>query len=151
MDIKRVGATHQGGSDSLVTSKLFFKILEQLGDQIDMESQRNNVHGLLDEFVEPNPQPSNSAYNNNNNNNFNKMMVIPPVFNPNYNPMPIHNSFMYEQNVNNFYKHNINVNNTFFNNFFAPQFDMMRFNPGYNGLNNESELNYISNGNIVTN
>jgi CCR4-NOT transcription complex subunit 7/8 len=154
MDIKRVGTTHQAGSDSLVTSKLFFKILEQLGDQIDLEREKNNVHGLTDEFVDSAKPPKTNSYVNNNNNNngngFNPKMMGMPGFNPNFHPMTIHSTLIYQQNVNNFYRPNINVNNGFYNNFFPPQFDMMRFNGNYNCLNSD-DMNYISNNNIVTN
>jgi len=150
LDVKRVGAAHQAGSDSLVTSKLFFRIVQQFGDQIDLEREKNNVFGLVDEYMDTGNKQSNQGYEKNvynNNGQFSKVMMPPPGFNY---PMTMHSNFIYQQNVNNFYKPNIN--NGFFNNFLPPQFDMMRFS-NYNGniLNGENELNYISNGNIVTN
>jgi len=77
-------------------------------------------------------------------------MMVMPGFAPNYHPMAVHNTLIYSQNVNNFYKPSINVNNAYFNNFYVPpQYDMSRFTYG-TGVNCEND-NYTSNGNIVTN
>lgn len=45
LDIQRVGAIHQAGSDSLVTSKLFYKILENFPD-FDINAEKNKLYGL---------------------------------------------------------------------------------------------------------
>lgn len=161
MEVKRVGSTHQAGSDSLVTSKVFFRVLEQFGEQIDLEGERNNVHGLVDDYNnEYKPVQTNNNNNtyehpqtkSSNNNGFAPKMMAMPGYAPNYHPMTTHNPVIYSQNVNNFYKPNINVNTAFFNNFFVPQYDMSRHVANYGtGVNYENEFNYVSNGNIVTN
>jgi len=43
--VQRVGSTHQAGSDSLITSKLFFKIAEQF-PEIDFDKEKNKLFGL---------------------------------------------------------------------------------------------------------
>jgi len=45
LDVQRIGATHQAGSDSLITSKLFYRIAEQF-PEIDFVNERNKVYGL---------------------------------------------------------------------------------------------------------
>ena len=71
MDIKRLGCTHQAGSDSLITSKLFFKLLETYNDQIDIIGDKNKIYGLnyglfddLD-IKSTNSPPVNINYGNN--------------------------------------------------------------------------------------
>jgi CCR4-NOT transcription complex subunit 7/8 len=46
MDVKRLGSTHQAGSDSLITSKLFFKLLENYQEHVDLLSDKNKIFGL---------------------------------------------------------------------------------------------------------
>jgi len=46
LDIKRIGNTHQAGSDSLVTSKVFFKLLANFNDHIDVFSDKNKLFGF---------------------------------------------------------------------------------------------------------
>lgn len=46
MDIKRLGSTHQAGSDSLVTSKLYFKLLDTYPEHIDIMNDKNKIFGL---------------------------------------------------------------------------------------------------------
>lgn len=54
LDIRIIGNSHQAGSDSLVTSKVFFKLLRDFGEQVDIINDRNKLHGftykLADEF-----------------------------------------------------------------------------------------------------
>ena len=45
LDIQRVGAIHQAGSDSLVTSKLFYRILESF-PELDIDAEKNKLFGL---------------------------------------------------------------------------------------------------------
>jgi CCR4-NOT transcription complex subunit 7/8 len=65
LDLKRIGQSHQAGSDSLVTSKVFFKLLSNFNDHIDIFNDKNKLFGfsykVLDEF----------EWNQNFNNNYN--------------------------------------------------------------------------------
>ena len=67
-DIQRVGSAHQAGSDSLVTSKLYFKIIEQFSDNIDLKSVKNSVSGIDEERIS-NPLSLNESHNLKMNNN----------------------------------------------------------------------------------
>ena len=46
MDIKRLGSTHQAGSDSLITSKLFFKLEDTYPEHLDLLADKNKVFGI---------------------------------------------------------------------------------------------------------
>ena len=54
LDIKRIGQSHQAGSDSLITSKVFFKLLSNYHDQIDLYGDKNKLFGfaykIMDEY-----------------------------------------------------------------------------------------------------
>jgi len=70
-DIKREGVTHQAGSDSLVTTKLFFKLLVSYSELIDFNYYKNQIFGLRndnpeEEFNAKSIQfPFNATYYNN--------------------------------------------------------------------------------------
>ena len=121
LDIKRIGQTHQAGSDSLVTSKVFFKLLSNFHDHVDIFNNRNKLFGFsykaLDEF-EWNPYGNNfSNFNgmpfmgvqhgvnmnlNNGNNTAQVQMNKLPV-NPNASskaPTQTPSNMIYYQNVN---------------------------------------------------
>ncbi len=53
-DIRIIGNSHQAGSDSLVTSKVYFKLLHDFGEQVDLVNDRNKLFGfsykIIDEF-----------------------------------------------------------------------------------------------------
>jgi CCR4-NOT transcription complex subunit 7/8 len=46
LDITRVGQSHQAGSDSLVTNKVFFKLCKNLSDKIDFKYDKNQLFGF---------------------------------------------------------------------------------------------------------
>ena len=46
LGVRRVGNTHQAGSDSLVTSKVFFQLILQYAEQIDLTSYKNKLYGF---------------------------------------------------------------------------------------------------------
>ena len=54
LGVRRVGNTHQGGSDSLVTSKVFFQLIAQYAEQIDLMIYKNKLFGfnnlIIDEY-----------------------------------------------------------------------------------------------------
>ena len=52
LDIRIIGNSHQAGSDSLVTSKVFFKLINDFGDQIDMLNSRNKLFGFAYKNIE---------------------------------------------------------------------------------------------------
>ena len=47
LNIRIVGNSHQGGSDSLVTSKVFFKLSHDFGEQIDLLNDQNKLFGFI--------------------------------------------------------------------------------------------------------
>jgi CCR4-NOT transcription complex subunit 7/8 len=81
MDIKRVGQCHQAGSDSLVTSKLFFKLLQLYPDQIELANDENKLFGFTNVILEENDMPGSiNSYlgfqNRSSNQSFNPMNMI---------------------------------------------------------------------------
>lgn len=52
LDIRRIGNSHQAGSDSLVTSKVFFKFLRDFGEQVDLTNDRNKLFGFSYKIIE---------------------------------------------------------------------------------------------------
>ena len=125
LDIDRVGAIHQAGSDSLVTSKLFNKIIESF-PELDFDLEKNKLYGFDNAFPERYYQfnlsivngsknssiqkPSNSDFNFYNNNIINKLDTsFPSKFNSNFpvnnisasNPALVNNGFV--QNSMNYY------------------------------------------------
>jgi CCR4-NOT transcription complex subunit 7/8 len=145
--IQRVGSAHQAGSDSLVTSKLFFKIVDQFSDEIDLIRDKNTVFGISDEnenYYNPRQQQSNNEIENfklNNNkfvnainyqNNQKKLMMNQKGMNvtdntnqlqqSNYNALNLQNSMYY--------------NNNYMNKFFVPQNTYYNSNVVVNKNNN---------------
>jgi CCR4-NOT transcription complex subunit 7/8 len=45
LDVERIGQTHQAGSDSLVTSRVFFKLLQHHTEYIDLFEDKNKLFG----------------------------------------------------------------------------------------------------------
>jgi CCR4-NOT transcription complex subunit 7/8 len=50
LDIPRLGAAHQAGSDSLVTARLYFRIIDQFSEHLDLARDKNSVYGIYDEY-----------------------------------------------------------------------------------------------------
>lgn len=46
LDVDRIGVSHQAGSDSLITSKVFFKLLENYGELINLNEDKNKLFGF---------------------------------------------------------------------------------------------------------
>jgi CCR4-NOT transcription complex subunit 7/8 len=47
LDIRRIGNTHQAGSDSLVTSKVFFKLVQHFNEHVDLVGDKNKLFGFV--------------------------------------------------------------------------------------------------------
>jgi CCR4-NOT transcription complex subunit 7/8 len=47
LDIRRIGNSHQAGSDSLVTSKVFFKLVNNFNEHIDLVADQNKLFGFV--------------------------------------------------------------------------------------------------------
>ena len=102
LDIKRIGQSHQAGSDSLITSKVFFKLINNQNENIDLIDGKNKLFGVNyksceEEEVIQNGDSTNgsvSSYIINNNqstvksnfNNFNYMPTIYNMYTPTNNP-----------------------------------------------------------------
>ena len=140
MDIKRLGCTHQAGSDSLITSKLFFKLIETYNDHVDIVGDKNKIYGLnygYDEYDSINANTMIPPLNNTYVNNFKT--------GNNYNPISINyssesnfnlngNSLMGNQNL--FGRvNNVNINNS--------QSYSLNNNLNNNNLNQHNNLQQI--------
>lgn len=147
LDIKRIGNTHQAGSDSYVTSKVFFKLISNFQDQLDLYGDKNKLFGFsyknddeymnnynnfahFNNYVPGLNMNSNKMMgkNNNMNNNLNNMMYMQNMQNvgmPNNNNSFINmnmNPMMYANfnnagNYNNMYQHN-DYNNFYPQNYY---------------------------------
>lgn len=70
LSVKRIGRQHQAGSDSLVTCKTFFKLLELYFDnKIDDKKYSGIIYGLGTTIKNYNNKFDDNAYKHNNNNN----------------------------------------------------------------------------------
>lgn len=164
LDIKRVGSTHQAGSDSLITSKLFFKLVNSYSEQIDIFGDKNKLYGfsykMSDDYDGYNPY---QGYNN-----FNQMPFIHPMNVNNINSHSMNNlmnqsskllnnkngstnqNLLYFQNLNNGYNTgNLNVSPLFYNNnnisgyghIYPQQMDYNYYASFYNGNNGNNGMN----------
>jgi CCR4-NOT transcription complex subunit 7/8 len=99
LDIKRIGQTHQAGSDSLVTSKVFFKLLANFNDHIDVFGDKNKLFGFSYKAIDD------YDWNNNFVNNFSNFsmppyMNMPGNMNINMNNLPVHSKAVPMPNIN---------------------------------------------------
>lgn len=46
LNIRFIGNAHQAGSDSLVTAKVYFKLLNDFGEQVDLAKDQNKLFGF---------------------------------------------------------------------------------------------------------
>jgi len=51
LNIRIIGNCHQAGSDSLVTSKVYFKLLNDFGEQVDLLKDQNKLFGFNYNYV----------------------------------------------------------------------------------------------------
>lgn len=63
LDIKRIGQSHQAGSDSLITSKVFFKLISNYNDQIDFIGDKNKLFGFAYKMIDDYDRYGNYAGN----------------------------------------------------------------------------------------
>ena len=52
LNIRIIGNCHQAGSDSLVTSKVYFKLLNDFGEQVDLLNDQNKLFGFTYTMIE---------------------------------------------------------------------------------------------------
>lgn len=133
LDLKRVGQCHQGGSDSLITSKLYFKLIYNYPDLINLNACKNKLYGLNssslgsriedENFISEgvgniwqpyingnNYKSSSFSYNPNQNIINNNLMY--GHHNVNNYPLnfPVHNNYEYAPSTNYFYPNYFNLN-----------------------------------------
>lgn len=141
-NIKRIGATHQAGSDSLVTSQLFFKLTSEI--KSDLTPNINKLFGfsyledndyLLENYNNMNNyngQNNNGLYNGYTNQNYypanNDGKTPNMMYMPNMNGYPVKN--MNVMMINNF-----NANNNLFKPMYVPKYEHNGFYPGMNNSN----------------
>jgi CCR4-NOT transcription complex subunit 7/8 len=123
LDIRRIGSTHQAGSDSLVTSKVFFKLAQHFNEHINLDLDRNKLYGFIyknyDDF----------DYNNY---NYPSYFALQNGINKNK-PMP--GMVYYQNGFNNF--NNGAMNPMFMNNYNNNMSSNNNFNPMYGPPNYE--------------
>jgi CCR4-NOT transcription complex subunit 7/8 len=174
LDIKRIGNTHQAGSDSLVTSKVFFKLLANFNDHIDVFSDKNklfgfsykamedydwNMGGFVNNFSNFSVPPfmmggMNNMNNMNNINNLNNMNNLTiqskaiPLTNMNKPvSVPVSNTPMYYQNGYNYQNNGVggNINiNSMNSHNLVP--NMLN---GYYGNGNINSMNSLNGMNTI--
>lgn len=144
LDIQRIGSAHQAGSDSLVTSKLYFKIVDQFQDHIDIERDRNSVSGIYDEYEsvqrtqiidqEITSNKMNGNKFNDGNGYHNKVIMNQWGINM--------NNFKQNVNFNGFkYQNSMNINQQSMNNYYMPQ-QNNSFNPSINNYYHNNHYQY---------
>ena len=135
LDIKRIGQTHQAGSDSLVTSKVFFKLLSHFNDHIDVFGDKNKLFGFSYKIIDD------YDWNMNLVNNFgNWSMPIGGPLTHSNNTVHASNSKMVK-GVNNLPLNNVNNMGN----------NMMYFQQGYNYQNNMGNVNNLNSMNSMNN
>lgn len=123
LDITRVGHTHQAGSDSLVTSKVFFKLLHIYGDQLDMVGDANKLFGftkrITDEMDYVNGTVYTGGYNMYNTSNpYRQNLVYYNPINVNCNPL-IYQNMSNTSGINNFSPTSMSMEyNNYYNSFY---------------------------------
>jgi hypothetical protein len=134
LDIRRIGHTHQAGSDSLVTSKVFFKLVQNFNDHIDLNIDKNKLFGFMYKMYDDyeftsgynyNQMPGYMSMPGSLNKQGSKNMVYYPnvnngfnnINNPNMgmNPM-VYNNYSSMNNFNPIYPPNYDYN--YFNNYY---------------------------------
>jgi len=122
-DIKREGVTHQAGSDSLVTTKLFFKLLVEYSELIDFNYYKNQIFGLRND----NPEEE-----------FKAKSIQYPFNAPYYNNGCL-NAYNNKLNANN-YSNNILITNGNYSNDNSISPQKQYLNPNGNGIYNNYGL-----------
>jgi CCR4-NOT transcription complex subunit 7/8 len=102
LNINRIGVQHQAGSDSIITSEIFFKLKSEYFSDDSIRGDKNNLFGIGGDEYES--SFTNNYYMMNNINN-----LIPQV----YNKMPQGNSsnVNYNDFSNNYYSQTYNYSN----------------------------------------
>lgn len=133
LNVSRVGTKHQAGSDSLITSEIFFKLKKEYLTDESVKMDINVLFGIGLGVEESDPINSyNSFYNSNQNykNNQNSNGNGSNTYNYEYNNF-------YNQNLLNMQYNNYIRNNT---NYF-PSINVYNSNNGYNGVNTGFQVN----------
>jgi len=166
LGVRRVGNTHQAGSDSLVTSKVYFQLISQYAEQIDLTIYKNKLFGFNNQNSEDYNQNSGNynynVYNNMNNmygnkgqsnfkgTNLNSNVYYPNSNNTNYSNNTNFNNIWNGQGgySNNIYGGYENSNNSYFQQNGIG--DMYNINNSSNNLGYQMPLNIKNNTNGVS-
>jgi CCR4-NOT transcription complex subunit 7/8 len=137
LDIRRIGNTHQAGSDSLVTSKVFFKLVQHFNEHIDLMTDKNKLFGFVYKMYN-----DDFEFNNYNNsyymplqNGINKakpLTNMPPYYGSSFNAFNNNNGGVNPMMFNN-YNNSMGVHGSVTNpmNNFNPMYPQ----PGYDSYN----------------
>jgi len=150
LNVSRYGTTHQAGSDSLITSEIFFKLKKEYLTEENIMMDKNILFGIGLGSEDIDPINSYNSFYNQNPHNFNKNNHISNNSNNNNNS----NYSNYE--YNNYY--NQNMMNMQYNNYmrnpagYYPSMNVYNNNNTYNNGNgnnyNQINMGYqMSNGN----
>lgn len=106
LGVQRVGSTHQAGSDSLVTVRVFFKLTNPLNMQFNLDYYRNKLFGFENSFETPKQVQTNQVFYPYNNTTQQTNQKFTPSNYSNYNMSNGTNSgannMMYYQTFGNF-------------------------------------------------
>lgn len=144
LNVLRIGTKHQAGSDSLITSEIFFKLKKEYLSDESIRMDKNVLFGIGMGLEDNDPM---NSYNTFYNTNISKISQISPMNGnqPSNNSAGAYNNY---EGYNNFY--NQNLLNMQYNNYIRPNtgyFPSMNVYNSYNGYNPMSLGYQINNAN----
>jgi CCR4-NOT transcription complex subunit 7/8 len=145
LNVMRFGTTHQAGSDSLITSEIFFKLKKEYLTEENIMMDKNILFGIGLGSEDNDPINSYSNFYNQNHPNFNKNNQISNNSANNQN-----SNFSANFEYNNYY--NQNMMNMQYNNYmrnsaaagYYPSMNVYNNNNSYNNNNNNNNYNHIN-------
>lgn len=140
LEIKRIGTTHQAGSDSLVTSKIFFKLLTFFQEYVDIYNNKNKLFGIN---YKPQDEQEWKNYNYYNNIPFMIPISMPnPTFNSNFTNQVKNTIYLPNMNGMNYAGANSIMSNP--NLICANNMNFNGFNPMFQPVDTNFYNNYYS-------
>lgn len=149
LDIKRIGQSHQAGSDSLITSKVFFKLLSNYGDQIDLYGDKNKLFGFAYKIIDEYDRYSNFPSSFGNYSGLAQYLGVSMQNGIGMNPMSVNNLNSNALNSMNQASNGLNNNKVAANKSLSnPNMPNLIYFQNMNNLNNMNNFNNFSNTNM---